>query len=108
MKKITSIDEVRIANQDVANAVLIRITTKRGSVPGMPWFGSRLHTITTLGDCHTRVIEGFLLEAVADLVSENKIKDVSATAFIENYKFNWELSWVDCTDGQKHLLVSPE
>ena len=34
--------EQLVEDPTMATSVMLRVTTHRGSVPGMPWFGSRL------------------------------------------------------------------
>lgn len=83
--------------QQIYNAVALRVTTRRGSVPGMPWFGSRLHTIKdTWGDAErAKLAEGFLLEAVGDLVTAGKISNVAAHARVDGSTLKWMVSWDD-------------
>lgn len=88
----------------MATAVMLRVNTQRGSVPGMPWFGSRLHTLTTLGDTSARVAEGFLLEAVSDLINAGKIRNVTVRAEVDGTTLLWELSWEDQADRRQRLV----
>lgn len=94
-----------VEDSSTATAVQLRVTTHRGSVPGMPWFGSRLHTLTTIGNTTARVAEGFLLEALADLINSGRIRNVTARAQTEGTALKWELSWEDQAD-RRQVLVS--
>jgi phage gp46-like protein len=94
-----------VEDPTTATAVLLRVTTHRGSVPGMPWFGSRLHTLTTLGDTTARIAEGFLLESVGDLINAGKIRNVIVRAEVEGTTLKWEMSWEDQAD-RRQVLVS--
>lgn len=94
-----------VEDPTMATAVLLRVTTHRGSVPGMPWFGSRIHTLTTLGDTTARIAEGYLLESVGDLVNAGKIRNVVVRAEVEGTVLKWELSWEDQAD-RRQVLVS--
>ena len=95
----------------MATAVMLRVTTHRGSVPGMPWFGSRIHTLTTLGDTTARIAEGYLLESVGDLVNADKIRNVVVRAEVDGTVLKWEMSWEDQADRRQVLeleLRQPE
>lgn len=94
-----------VEDPTMSTAVLLRVTTHRGSVPGLPWFGSRLHTLTTLGDTSARIAEGFLLESVGDLVRDGRIRNVHAKAEVDGTALKWELSWEDQAD-KRQVLVS--
>ena len=94
-----------VPDETMSTAVMMRVTTHRGSVPGMPWFGSRLHTLTTLRDTSARIAEGFLLESVGDLVRAGKIRNVNVKAEVDGTALKWELSWEDQAD-QRQTLVS--
>jgi phage gp46-like protein len=93
-----------VEDPTMATAILLRVNTQRGSVPGLPWFGSRLHTLTTLGDTTARVAEGFLLEAVGDLVNAGLVRDVTVRAEVDGTVLTWELSWVDQADRRQSLV----
>ncbi len=100
------IEKQRLVDDDtMTSAVLLRVNTHRGSVPGMPWFGSRLHTLTTLGDVSARVAEGYLLESVSDLIQEDKIRNVTVRATTDGTVLKWELSFEDQAD-QRYVLAS--
>ncbi len=96
-----------VEDTTMSTSVMLRVTTHRGSVPGMPWFGSRLNTLTTLGDTSPRLAEGFLLEAVGDLITAGKIRNVTVRAEAEGTALKWELSWEDQAD-RRHVLTSSE
>jgi len=96
--------EQLVPDETMATSILLRVTTHRGSVPGMPWFGSRLHTLTTLGDTTARIAEGFLLEAVADLINAKTIRNVTVRAEVDGTALKWELSWEDQADRRQSLV----
>ena len=101
------VDNRLVEDQSMESAVLLRVTTQRGSVPGMPWFGSRLHTLNTLNELSVSIAEGYLIEAVSDLISDNRIRNVSVRAAIDESDptcLKWELSWNDQAD-KRHVLV---
>jgi hypothetical protein len=89
---------------DISEDILERVCTERGSVPGMPWFGSRLHTLVTLGDVSLRLAEGFILEAINDLIRDKKIWDVSVDVKSDHGRLWWEIVWDDAS-GPKNTLV---
>ena len=95
-----------VEDDTMGTAVMLRVTTHRGSVPGMPWFGSRIHTLTTLGDTTARVAEGFLLECVGDLINNGKIRDVTVKAEVDGQALKWEMSWIDQSDRRQSLVSS--
>ncbi len=105
-KDLAILNERLVEDTTMSTAVMLRVTTERGSVPGMPWFGSRLHTLTTMGDVSVRLAEGYLLESVGDLIRADKVRNVTVRADVEGTTLKWELSWEDQTD-QRHTLVSP-
>lgn len=104
MKDLLLRNKQLVEDPTMATAVLLRVNTHRGSVPGLAWFGSRLHTLTTLGDTTARVAEGFLLEAVGDLVTAGLIRDVAVHAEVDGSALKWELSWVDQADRRQSLV----
>ena len=97
-------DKQLVEDPTMSTAVLLRVTTHRGSVPGLPWFGSRLHTLTTLGDTTARIAEGFLLESVGDLVNSGRIRNVAVHAEVDGTALKWELSWEDQADRRQTLV----
>jgi phage gp46-like protein len=98
-------NEQLVEDPTMSTAVMLRVTTQRGSVPGLPWFGSRLHTLTTLRDTSARIAEGFLLEALGDLVRTDKIRNVNVEAEVDGTALKWQLSWEDQA-SQRQTLVS--
>ena len=103
-KDLLLVNSQLVEDPTMSTAVMLRATTHRGSVPGMPWFGSRLHTLTTLGDTTARIAEGFLLEAVGDLINAGKIRDVTVRAEVDGTALKWEMSWVDQSDRRSTLV----
>ena len=104
-KDLLLVNNQLVEDPTTSTAVMLRVTTHRGSVPGMPWFGSRLHTLTTLGDTTARIAEGFLLESVGDLIQAGKIRDVTVRAEVDGTVLKWEMSWLDQSD-RRNTLVS--
>jgi phage gp46-like protein len=90
-----------MGDQTIEDEVLLRVTTERGSVPGMPWFGCRLHT---LGDVSVRLAEGFILESVNDLIRKGKIRNVEVKAEAIESTLNWEISFED-ESGQRSTII---
>jgi hypothetical protein len=90
--------------RDISEDILERVCTERGTVHGRPWFGSRLYTLTSLGDVSFRLAEGFILEAVNDLIRDKKIWNVSVDVKSEHDKLRWEIVWADAS-GPKNTLV---
>ena len=103
-KDLLLMNKQLVEDPTMSTAVLLRVNTRRGSVPGLPWFGSRLHTLTTMGDTTARIGEGFLLESVADLIRDGKIRDVNVRAQVDGTTLKWELSWEDQADRRQTLV----
>jgi len=104
MKDLLIRNKQLVGDETMSTAVLLRITTQRGSVPGLPWFGSRLHTLTTMGDTTARVAEGFLLESVGDLIRDGRIRNVNVRAETDGTTLKWEMSFEDQADRRRTLL----
>ncbi|MCC7542349.1 MAG: hypothetical protein IT379_39390 [Deltaproteobacteria bacterium] len=64
----------------LATDVLRRIATRRGSIPTLTTFGSRLHTIRKLGRGVERQAAHYIREALADLVASRRIRDLASKA----------------------------
>lgn len=78
-----------------ASKVVLRMRTERGSMPGFPTLGSRIHTIPSLTEAGMRLAETYAIECVQDLIDAGEIKETVAVAQKLNRYMHLVLSYVD-------------
>ena len=68
------------ADDTNASNILLRLRMRRGSMPLLPTFGSRLHLITRNAQSALRLAEHYAYEAIEDLVRDGSIRGVVVKA----------------------------
>lgn len=89
-----------------ASDVYRRIATQRGSVPTLPTFGSRLHTVTHIQKNTKRLVESYIREAIADLVASRAIRDVVITVTVGAATIEATVDFTDRSGAQDAVAWS--
>lgn len=83
--------------------VLIRLFTRRGSIPSLPSLGNRAHEVQKATTSSARVVRGHIFEALDDLVRNDEIQDLEVDVEVVpldggGAALGWDVSFHDRGD----------
>ena len=86
-----------------ASRVVLRLRTRKGTIPGLPSFGSRLHEIRKLTPDAKPKAEAFVREALDDLVKLEQLPDLTIVATVVESTLQIAISYRD-PDGRMRAI----
>jgi phage gp46-like protein len=86
-----------------ASRVVLRLRTKRGSISGLPRFGSRLYQIRKLTADAKAKAESYVREALDDLARAGELPELAVSATPEGSALRIVVSYRD-PDGRKRSI----
>lgn len=84
-----------------ASRVVLRLRTRRGSIPGLPWFGCRLFEVKKITPSTPMLVKSYVTEALADLVAAGQLPGLQVTATAANGSLSVEVSYRDPSGVRK-------